>query len=339
MKVVIAHRTGQPRVVDLAEPKLGRSCVLVRVSHSAIALPDELQRLEQVPRALKRGQDGVPLGSGASGTIMEVGGGVRSLKAGLRVAVYGAPAVYHATQLVVPESMTVELPKKVNHEEGSFAGQGAVALNLLRSAGVQLGETVLIFGADLLGILLAQCVRAAGAVPIVVDDSEGRLGKARAVGVGHAFPKCDDQLVRTVVSLTDGHGVDAAILTRRDDPTAISGSLQMLRTGGTIVAGIASHETVDLGLLREKEGKLITTLGPGPGSGDPEFELRNAPYPRTISRWTARDNMACFCNLLAERKVQVSPLVTDRIPLDRAPLAYEKAGRSRDSALAIVLTI
>ncbi|MBI1289983.1 zinc-binding dehydrogenase [bacterium] len=338
MKVVIAHRTGQARVVDLPEPKSSRGCVTVRVSHSAVQLPDELFLLEAAPKSLKRGQDGVPIGSGASGTILDVGSGVETLKAGLRVAVYGLPYAYHAGQLVVPENMVVELPKKVNHEEGSFAGQGALALNLLRSADVRLGETMLIFGADLVGLLLAQLVRAAGATPIVVDESDYRLTKAKAVGIAHTHQRIDDQLVQTVTAVTDGYGVDSAVLMRRDQPGALKGALEMIREGGALVLGAPIRESVDLPTLREKGARIITAAGGGPGAGDPDFERRGSMYPRPITRWTVRDNMACFCAQLAERKVQVSPLVTDRVPLDRAQMAYEKAARGRDAVLGVVLT-
>jgi threonine dehydrogenase-like Zn-dependent dehydrogenase len=339
MKVVIAHRTGQPRVVELPEPKCSTKFVTVRVSHSALALPDEMQQLELVPKLVRKGEDGIPIGSGASGTIMEVGPGVESLKAGLRVAVYGHPYVYHGTQLVVPESHVVELPKKVNHEEGAFAGQGAIALHLMRLGKVQLGETVLIFGGDLLGLLLAQVVRAAGATPIVVDDSEYRLGKGRAVGIQYTHQRPDDQLVRTVASLTDENGVDVAVLTRREDPAAFASALRMLRQGGTIVVGAGTQEIADLSLIREKEACIVSGLGPGPAATDPTMSFGAHPYPRTIARWTHRDNMACFASLLAERKVQISPLVSDRTPLERANMAYEKAARSRDSYLAVVLTV
>jgi len=338
MKVVIAHRTGQARVVDLPEPKSSRGCVVVRVSHSAVQLPEELNLLEAAPKQLKRGQDGVPIGSGASGTILEVGAGVESLKAGLRVAVYGLPYVYHASQLVVPENLVVELPKKVNHEEGAFAGQGAIALNLLRHADLRLGETMLVFGADLVGMLLAQLVRAAGGTPILVDESDYRLTKAKAVGINHTHLRIDDQLVQTVASLTDGQGVDSAVLCRRDQPGALKAAQEMVRLGGAVVMGASIREAADLSGLREKEARLVSAAGGGPGAGDPHFE-RGSMYPRPIARWTIRDNMACFAAQLAERKVQVSPLVTDRVPLDRSQMAYEKAARGRDAVLGVVLTV
>lgn len=339
MKVVIAHRTGQPRVVDLPEQRCSGSFVTVRVSHTAPRLPEELGLIDGAARRLKKGDDGFPLGGCASGTIIEVGPDVRRLKSGLRVAVTGAPYVFHATQLTVPENLVAELPKKVNHEEGSFAGQGAEALHLVRTARVQLGETVLIFGAELLGLMAAQVVRAAGATPILVDDSEFRLNKIRTLGVTHALEPNEEQLIRLVDAQTEGLGVDSAMIVRPNDADAFRLAMALLRPGGVLVLAAPLRKSVPIDALREKKIVVTSTSDGGPGAGDRDYELGANGYPRELVRWTLRDNLACFCGLLAERKVQITPLVSDRIPLERAPLVYEKAARSRDSVLGAVLTV
>lgn len=338
MKVVIAHRSRQPRVVDLPEPNCGRGFITVRVSHSAVVLPDELYAIDRAPTVMKKGDDGLPIGCHASGVIMEVGEDVRSLKAGLRVGVTGAPYVYHGGYLVVPENLAIELPKKVNHEEGAFSGLGAIALHLLRTGNVQLGETVLVFGADMLGLLASQLVRAAGATPILIDDSEFRLNRARTLGIAHAFLPNDDQIVRNVESLTEGQGADVALLTRSADEVACPLAAQFLRPGGIIIAGVSIGASLPVDDLRAKALQLRTAFGGGTGAGDAEFERRSASFPRSLTRWTEKENMACFANLLAERKVQVSPLITDRIPIERASAIYEKAARGRDAVLGAVLT-
>lgn len=339
MKVVIAHRSGQPRVVELPEPKVARNYVTVRVSHSAMRLPDELAQLESASRSIKQGEDGIPLGSCASGVITEVGPGVKRLKTGIRVAVSGAPYVYHATTLVVPETLAVELPKKVNHEEGAYAGQGAIALHLMRTAQVQIGDLVVIHGADMIGVLLAQVVRAAGANPLLVDESEFRLAKSRSLGLPNCTQPDEEQLLRQVDALSDGDGADAVIHTRPSDSNMFRLSTRLLRVGGAVVLGASIADPVPLDVLRERNLRLLTAWGGGVGAGEEDFDMKGLALPRHLARWTQRENMACYCALLAERKVQISPLVTDRIPLERAHLAFEKAARSRESAMGIVLTV
>lgn len=324
MKLVIAHRSGEPRVIDVPEPRGGKNFVTVRVSHSGMSLPGELDVIAQAPQRTRRGDDGIPLGGYASGIVMAIGSGVKDVKEGIRVAVSGARYVYHAGQVVVPEELVVELPKKVNHEEGAFVGLGAAALNLVRGARVQLGEVVLVFGADLRGLVAAQLVRAAGAIPILIDESDSRLNKVHALGINHTFKPDDDELVRTLDGLSSGQGADSALLTRAHDAAAFDTAAKLLRPRGLMVLGEYLNAKIDVDRLREKGINLVTAEGGGTSE---------------LVRWTERENMICFCNLLADRKVQVSPLITDRVPLERAPTIYEKAQRNRDAVVACVLTV
>ncbi|MEO8377191.1 MAG: zinc-binding dehydrogenase [Candidatus Sumerlaeota bacterium] len=323
MKLVIAHRSGEARVIDVPEPRAGKNFVTVRVSHSGMALPAELEMIAQAPRRTRRGDDGIPLGGYASGTVMSVGSAVKGVKEGIRVAVSGSRYVYHAGQVVVPEELVVELPKKVNHEEGAFTGMGAAALHLVRAGRVQLGEVVLVIGADLRGLIVAQLVRAAGAIPVLIDESDFRLAKVHPLGVSNTFTPDSADLVRAVDSLTEGQGAGSALITRSNDLIGFESAIKLLRPRGTAVLGEYLGANIDVDRVREKSITLLTAEGGGAED----------------SRWSERENMNCFCNLLADRKVQISPLITDRVPLERAPTIYEKAQRNRDAVVACVLTV
>ncbi|HMZ51603.1 MAG TPA: zinc-binding dehydrogenase [Candidatus Sumerlaeota bacterium] len=323
MKLVIAHRSGEPRVIDVPEPRGGRNFVTVRVSHAGMALPGELELIAQARLRTRKGDDGIPLGGHASGVVLDVGAGVKGVKEGIRVAVTGSRYVYHAGQVVVPEESVVELPKKVNHEEGAFVGMGASALNLVRAAHVQLGEVVLVIGADLRGLIVAQLVRAAGAIPVLVDESDFRLAKVHPLGITNTFAPDDEELVRALDVLTNGLGADCALITRAKDGAGIEMAMNLLRHRGTLVLGEFVGAKADIDILREKAITLTSAEGGGVAG----------------SRWTERENMTCFCNLLADRKIQISPLITDRVPLERAPTIYEKAQRNRDAVVACVLTV
>lgn len=338
MRVVIAHESREAFVVDVPEPPGGRNYVTVRVSHSAVVLPDELYHLDAAPERLRDGEEGVPLGFCASGTVMAVGEGVHRIKDGVRVAVAGAPYVYHGAQLVVPENLVVELPKKVNHEEGAFAGMGARALHLVRTAGIQLGEVVVVMGGELLGLMAAEMVRATGGHPIVVEESDFRRKRAGTLGLVDVYTRGDAELVRAVDRVSGGDGADALLLTRYGGGEDFEAGEKLLGDGGRVVLGVPLGRGVELDALRRKDAVIRSALAGGPGAGDRVFEVAGAGYPRTIARWTERANMDCFCRLVADRKVQVSPLITDRMPIDRAPAIYEKARVQRDNVLAGVIT-
>lgn len=322
MKVVIAHRDGDIRVVDLPEPIAGPGDVLLRVSHSALWLPEETDLLARVDAHLQPGEDGVPLGAMASGIVERVGEGVDGLKAGLRVAAFGRPFVYHGRFLRVPADRVIELPKKVNHEEGAFAGQGAAAVHAVRTAGAAMGSAIAVFGAGMLGILAAQAARAAGAGVLLADHFEARLTRARNVGVALACPLDGKALVKEVDTLTNGQGLDGAVLTADAAESASRLALHLLRPGGRLVVA-SPHARLHTDLVVEKELEVFGAMGAGPSAG---------------SRWTVRANAEVFLALLSERKVQIASLVADRYPLERAAALYDKLLNAQPPAIGAVLT-
>jgi threonine dehydrogenase-like Zn-dependent dehydrogenase len=339
MKVVVAHRTGEVRVLDIAQPALAARTVLVRVTHCAISTATELTMVRQVRRYLQSGEDGIPLGYSCSGVVESVGEDVSAIKAGVRVACYGAPYVYHAEFLSVPENLVVELPKKVNFEEGSFTGIGAISVHAYHQADARLGEVVAIFGGGLLGNLVGQVCRAAGAKVLMVDDQEGRLQKARNVGIPHTARLGSDALTRTVAQLSDGLGVDTAILCCDSENEIVQQAVEVLRERGRLVVAGGGELRFPREALYFKEAEVRMARAAGPGRYDPNYERDGKAYPLSYVRWTERENMKLFTELLNERRVQVSPLITDRVPLERAASAYEKLLRGLESCYAVTLTV
>lgn len=334
MKVVIACRTKRPEIVDLPPPKLGAGTVLIRASHAAVALPEELEFIATVEKQLQRGEDGLTLGSMVSGLIEETGERAHpDLKVGLRVAAYGYPFVYHASYLSVPSERVVEIPKKVNHEEGAYAGQGAIAVNFLRVAQLSLGEVLLIFGGGMVGLLLGQVARAAGVVPIVTDPSENRLTRARNVGIPHTAAGDPEALRDEVRRLTGGQMADAAVLTRDALPEDCELAAALLREGGRLVVShsAAGDMALDMSAVARKRLEVRGARGGGLAS-------RQGASPDAV-RWTLRDNMAVFLDLVADRRVQVSPLISDRLPLERYPTLFERLREMPDSSIGAILTL
>ncbi len=326
-------------MVELNAPPLGEGTVKVRVSHCALGLPEELAVLATVAERLKPGVDGVPLGGMVSGLVEECGSRVRDLKVGLRVAAFGYPYVYHATHLSVPSNLVAELPKKVNQEEGAFTGLGAAAVHMVRETGCSFGESVLFFGAGMMGIVSAQVARAAGLTALLVDEADTRLTRARNVGLNHIGTIDRDSLVKEVNVLTNGAGADAAVITADAPGASLALAALLLRPGGRIriSPGYTLGAPTRQAIAKELEWRVVQ--GAGAGHGDTQYEQGITDYPRQHVRWTMRENMLYFMTLLAERKVQISPLIAERAPLERAPALYDKVRRAPDALFGAVLTL
>lgn len=340
MKVVVAHRSGEVRVLEVNEPPLGPGTALVKVTQCAISPQTELAMLRQVGRYLRQGEDAIPLGYSCSGVVEAVGRDVRTVKTGVRVACYGAPYVYHAEVLSVPQNLLVELPKKVNFEEGAFTGIGAIAVHAFHQSDLRLGESAVIIGGGLIGNLVAQVCRAAGVTTIVSDPLESRLQKTRNVGVTQSVRLDEDTLVRAVAQNTNNLGADVVLVCCDTDAQVLQLAADVVRDRGKIVL-VGLHG--ELHLPREaiyfKEVEVRIARAAGPGRYDNAFEREGIPYPQSYVRWTERENMLLFASLLAERKIQVAPLITDRIPIERAPSGYEKLQRGLESCYSVALTV
>ncbi|MGF1572558.1 MAG: zinc-binding dehydrogenase [Sumerlaeia bacterium] len=324
MKAIIAHRSGEPRLVELDIPPAGKRNVIVRVTHLALQLPDEHLFLKSVGKTVSDDVDGLPLGSLCSGIIESVGPEVRRLREGLRIAAFSQPYVYHAQYLSVPETNCIELPKRVSHEEGSFTGIGISALNLFRRSECQIGSKLIIFGAGMLGILLAQIAISAGVHPVVVDLDESKRTKARNVGVQDLHSINLKEITSHIMQLTNGLGVDTMIYTLDSPPSCENWPLELLRDQGKIMLTNRNLASPNSKTLAETRCVLTYDNGSPTETNDP--------------RWTKLENAQVFLDLLSERKVQVTPLVTERTPLDRAISLYEKIQRTGFTTVGAVLT-
>ena len=116
----------------------------------------------------------VRLGYCATGTIEALCGEDPRLKQGMRVAIYGGPYVFHGDWNIVPFSLIQPIPEGISEEEAVFMGLGAIAMHGFRVGKMQIGETCLIGGLGIIGILCSQIALSAGCRIIATDFSESR---------------------------------------------------------------------------------------------------------------------------------------------------------------------
>jgi polar amino acid transport system substrate-binding protein len=309
--------------------------------------PDQVQRVldnlrkEGVWATLRKVQEKLSLpkalGYSSAGVVLEAdAGGER--RAGERVGCGGQDYASHAEVVVVPRNLVVPLPESLTFEEGSFVAVGAIALQGVRRAGVTLGDRVLVIGLGLLGQLVWQLLQDAGCVAIGTDVSPEAVGRARGLGLRHALPRGDD-IASLCAALSDGHGVDAVIITasaRSAEPLELAGSVCRER-GRVVVVGTLPLEVPRESYYR-KELDLVMSRSYGPGRYDPEYEEGGVDYPYAQARWTEGRNMAAFLEAVARGGVKLAPLVTHRFPLERAFAAYDiVSGRNPEPHVGIVL--
>jgi predicted dehydrogenase/threonine dehydrogenase-like Zn-dependent dehydrogenase len=282
-------------------------------------------------------------GYSSAGTVIAVGEGVTDIQPGDRVACAGAGFAVHAEIACVPCLLVALIPSRaagdeVSLEEAAFATLGAVALHGIRTAEAKLGDQIAVIGLGLLGQLTLQLLKAAGCRVLGMDIDPSRSELAKQMGAEGVATSA--RAFRSLCSdVSRGVGVDSVLITAESsssDPVNLAGAVARDRA---IVVAVG---TVGMDIERkpyyEKELDFRISRSYGPGRYDAAYEQKGRDYPIGYVRWTETRNMEAFVQLLAERKINLGPLITHRFPIDDATKAYDLiTGKTREPFLGVII--
>lgn len=368
MKQVLIQK-GQVHVEQVPSPLIEPEQVLVEVAYSLISSGTELasvssssksvvqrvlekpDRLNKVAEHLRaqgikktvakvRGQiyESVPSGYSCSGVVIQVGDGITDVQPGDRVACAGAGVANHAEIVLVPRNLLAKVPVNCDLRSAASMTLGAIAMQGVRRASVQLGEVVVVIGLGLLGQLTVQLLRLAGCRVIGIDLDTRRTTLATECGAQNVFSSTTDEVVNQVYHITNGYGADATIITAASESSSIvQQAMQMTRKKGRVVVVGA----VGLGLQRspfyEKEIDFLISSSYGPGRYDEKYEQKGVDYPYAYVRWTENRNMQEYLQLVAEGKIQLKSILEHEYDIDEASRAYEELRSSLSKPLGVLL--
>ena len=353
MKQIIQQfRSGVVKVAEVPPPSLRGSGLLVLNDASLISPGTEkstvqsaqksllgklMERPERVQKVLAAVQkDGLQatltrvfdrldtpaaLGYSCAGVVIEIGKDADSFSVGDRVACAGQNYASHAEMIYVPKHLCVKIPDGVDSEDASFVTLGAIALQGIRQSEPRLGDRIAVIGLGLLGQLTVQMLKASGCRVLGSDLDASKLELARQLGADVVVASTG--LLEAATTFSEGHGVDAVIITastKDNGPIEVAGEIAR-KKGRVVVVG-----AVGMNIPREpyykKELELRLSMSYGPGRYDNQYEEQGRDYPFGYVRWTEQRNMQAFLELVAERKVQLKPLITHRYPIEQAEAAY-----------------
>ncbi|MGA9398181.1 MAG: bi-domain-containing oxidoreductase [Anaerolineaceae bacterium] len=277
------------------------------------------------------------LGYSSAGILVEAGHGLKGFKAGDRVACAGGGFAVHAEYVVIPQNLLVQIPKTVDFESASFTTLGAIAMHGYRLAGVQVGSSVAVIGLGLLGLLTLGIARASGCQVVGTDIDPARVSFARQLGYQACLRNQAEEAARMI---SQGRGVDAVLVcadSKSSDPLKLAGNIT--RDRAKVVAVGAVGFEIPRKTYYEKELAFLTSRSYGPGRYDKGYEENGIDYPIGYVRWTEGRNLEAFLNLLANKQMDVHPLVTHHFDINDAPRAYDLiTGKKKESYLGVILT-
>jgi len=369
MRQVFLSKTGSIFVDDAPAPALGAGEVLIEVAFSVISTGTETSRVadtdlksrlaagwktarlgadrlrsagfdETLRKARARDAVKGPTGYSVAGIVQAVGEGISDLAPGMLVAAAGSSYAHHAEQVAVPRNLVVPVPGEVTLRAATFATVGAIALQGVRRASPQVGETVVVVGLGLVGQLAVQLLGAAGCRVIGVDPRADRVEFASGGMhglVGSAGPEGTD-VEREVMARTVGVGADAVLLCAGTSSSDASNTaLRVVRQRGRVVVVGAVGMELERNPFYQKEAEFTISCSYGPGRYDPSYEEGGLDYPVGFVRWTENRNLAAFLDLVARKRIDPESLIAGEYDLEDASEAFSAAKSGESQGVAYVL--
>ena len=338
MRVAMYYNNHDVRLEEMPEPHIGSGEILLRVEASGLCGSDVMEwyRIQRAP---------LVLGHEVSGQVVRVGPGVTRYEEGDRVVVtHHVPcnACRHcltghhtvcnmlrdtnfdpggfSEYLRVPEINvdrgTFSIPDQVSFEEASFTEPLACVYRGQRRANIQPGQSVLVLGSGLAGLLHINLARALGAGRIVATDMvDYRLEAARRLGADVTFSASEDVPSR-LKEVNSGRLADLVIVST-GAPPALDQALQSVERGGTVLFFAPTEPGVSVSVpvndvFFRNDATLTTTYAGAPA------------------------DLGTAMEMIATGRVQVGQMISHRLGLADAGLGFQLTAEAKDSLKVII---
>ncbi|MDB4842923.1 bi-domain-containing oxidoreductase [Gammaproteobacteria bacterium] len=275
----------------------------------------------------------MPLGYSNVGVVHESSNHKSNFQIGDRVVSNGS----HADVVVVKEHLCARIPDNVDDDSAVFTVIGSIALQGVRLAKPTIGECFVVSGVGLVGLLTVQILKANGCEVLAVDYDQDKLKLASQFGAQTCNLSQDQDILGISKSFSHGRGVDGVIIAAASKSNdVIKQAAQISRKRGRVILVGVVGLNLDRNDFYEKEITFQVSCSYGPGRYDPSYEEGGNDYPIAFVRWTEQRNFEAFLRLLANKSIDVKPLISAIFNFSDASDAYEELTENR-SALGILL--
>ncbi len=272
----------------------------------------------------------LPLGYCNAGVVLE--SGVDGFEIGDRIVSNGN----HAEVVRVPKNLCAKIPDSVDDESAAFTVLAAIGLQGIRLIKPTLGETIVVSGLGLIGLLCVQMLRANGCRVLGIDFNSKRCELARQFGAEIVDLSQGQDPIAVANAFSRGRGVDGVLVaaSTKSDEVMHQAAEMCRKRGRVVLVGV-----VGLNLRRDdffkKEITFQVSASYGPGRYDSTYEEKGQDYPVGFVRWTEQRNFEAVLDLMASGMLDVKSLITHRYSIDEAIDAYQQL--DNQAALGIVL--
>ena len=329
--------SGKTQLIDVPAPGPTLGSLLIQTSHSLVSLGTEkmlvefgkagwINKIRQQPERVKdvlakisteglfptikaiRGKlsQPIPLGYCQVGRVVDPGGSTE-FAVGDRVVSNGP----HAEVVSVKSYLCAKIPDNVEFTDASFTPLAAIALNGIRMLNVQPGSRIVVSGLGLIGQLAVRILRAQGAEVFGIDLNSDKCALAQKSGAYCRSTEKDLNPTSAILSWTGGQGADGVLITASSPShEIISQAAQSCRHHGKIVLiGVIGLNLKRADFYRNEVSFQVSN----------SYGLRQANHP-----FSAQENFKQVLELMSQRKLIVSDLISIQKPINDAPEVYSQ---------------
>jgi L-iditol 2-dehydrogenase len=341
MKALLLTAERKLEITEFPTPETGDDEVLVRVRACGICGSD----VHGYDGSSGRRIPPLVMGHEASGIVAEVGKNVRRFQEGDRVTfdstVYCGKCWFcrrgqinlcdhrnvlgvscgdyrrhgaFAEFVAVPQHIVYKLPETLGFEEAALIESVSIAFHAARRTPIQLGDTAVVVGSGMIGLLVIQTLRLAGCGRILaVDIDDFKLERACELGADEGLNSRKVDIAAEVAARTEGRGADIALEVVGSSPS-LATAIAALRKGGalTLVGNLAQKVEMPLQTVVTRELTLLGTCS------------SNGEYP------------ACL-EAIARGAIRVQPLITAMAPLEEGPSWFERLYNHEAGVMKVIL--
>ncbi len=310
-----------PCVTELLDAEVGEPAadeVIVRLKYSTVSAGTERANLvgdKNVSPAMPEGAIKFPRASGysSSGTVVCVGERVTTLKPGDTVSCSWSK---HTRYCKLKETKVHKIDDSIDMMSAAMVHIATFPLAAIRKCRIEVGESVLVMGFGVLGMVALELLKAVGAAPIIVaDPSSEKRELALKSGADYVFDPFKEDFAKNVREVTDGGAAAALEITGYGSGLDLALDC-MARFGRIALLGCTRSSDFSIDYYRKVHGPGITLIG-----------AHTMARPKQESHggwWTENDDITAVLRLIKYRGLDIGSLVTEIYSPTEAPEVYSR---------------
>ncbi len=316
---------------NIISDNLGDSQVFVRTIYTVISTGTERANLMGESNISGKREDcntDFPrkLGYCGIGVVEKIGARVKTITIGQRVIIYFGK---HSKYNIIPEINAIPItPESVSDLDAALMVIAGFPAEGVRKSRLEYGESVMVVGLGILGLIAVQLARIAGAVPVIaVDPNPDRWDLARKMGADYILDPRTDDFYKSVQMFTEGNGVNV-VVEASGEPVALRQALRCCAPFARVTLLGCTRTSNVYDLYHDIHYPGVSLIG-----------AHNFARPKVDSypgNWTAADDIHAMLRLIALGRLDLNPLISEIHSPNDAPAVYERLAKDQNFPIGVV---